>query len=257
MRQALYAEWTKLRTVASIAWLLLGAIVLTVLLSAGVAATTHISGDGRADPTKLSLIGVDLGQAVIAVLAIMAISEEYGTGMIRVSLAAIPRRLMLLTAKAVMVAALVLVAGVVAVGGCLLAGRLLLPGAGLNATHGYALVSLGHGPTFRAATGSVLYLILIALFSLGIAATVRDTGVSIGMVLALLYVFPILAQVVTDPTWHRHLQQVAPMMAGLAIQSTMNLSSLPIGPWAGLSVVAAWAGLALLIGGVALCVRDA
>lgn len=257
MSRALHAEWTKLRTVASAGWLLIGTIALTVGLSAGVAATTHISASGGQDPTRLSLIGVDLGQAVIAVLAILAISEEYGTGMIRVSLTAMPRRLVLLAAKAVNVAGVALAAGLVAVAGCLVVGRLLLPGAGLNAAHGYTLISLSQAATLRAAAGSVLYFILIALLSLGVATAIRDTGVAVGVVLGLLYVLPILAQVVTDPTWHRHLQQIAPMIAGLAIQSTTNLNSLPIGPWPGLGVVAAWAALALLIGGVLLCVRDA
>jgi ABC-2 type transport system permease protein len=86
------------------------------------------------------------------------------------------------------VAGLTLAAGVLGVAGCLLAGRLLLPDAGLDPDHGYALVSIGHGPTPRAAAGSVLYLVLIGLLALGVATAVRDTAVSIGAVLALLYV---------------------------------------------------------------------
>lgn len=257
MRLALHAEWTKLRTVASAGWLLIGIIALTIGLSVGVAATIHISADSGQDPTRLSLIGVDLGQAVIAVLAILAISEEYGSGMIRVSLTAMPRRLVLLGAKAINVTGLALAAGLVAVAGCLVVGRLMLPADGLNAAHGNTLVSLSQAATLRAAAGSVIYLTLIALLSLGVATAIRDTGVAVGVVLGLLYVLPILAQVVTDPTWHRHLQQITPMIAGLAIQSTTNLGSLPIGPWVGLGVVAAWAALGLLSGGVLLCVRDA
>ena len=69
-----------------------------------------------------------------------------------------------------------------AVAGCLLAGRLLLPAAGLDPAHGYALVSLGHAATLRAAAGSVLYLVLIALLALGIATAIRDTAASIGAV---------------------------------------------------------------------------
>ncbi len=53
-------------------------------------------GGAGQDPTKLALIGVDLGQAVIAVLAVLAVTEEYGTGMIRVTLAAMPRRAVML-----------------------------------------------------------------------------------------------------------------------------------------------------------------
>ena len=66
----------------------------------------------------------------------------------------------------------------------------------------------------RAAAGSVLYLALIALLSLGIATAVRDSAVAIGVVLGLLYLFPIIAAVVR-PAWQRHLEQIAPMTAGL------------------------------------------
>ena len=108
----------------------------------------------------------------------------------------------------------------------------------------------------RAAIGSILYLALIALLSLGVATIIRDTAVSIGVVLGLLYLPPILAQAVADPL-RRHLLQIAPMSAGLAIQATTNLRALPIAPWAGLGVLATWATASLLIGGLLLRLRDA
>ena len=58
-------------------------------------------------------------------------------------------------------------------------------------------------------------------------------------------------------TVSRHLQQIGPMTAGLAIQATTGLNSLPISPWAGLGVLAAWAAGALLLGGLLLRLRDA
>src|SRR6266487_1736681 len=98
---------------------------------------------------------------------------------------------------------------------------------------------------------------LTALLSLGIAAAVRDGAAAIGIVLGLLYLFPILGQVVGGGTAHRHLEQLAPMTAGLAIQATTGLRSLPISPWAGLGVLAGWAAAALLAGGTLLRLRDA
>jgi ABC-2 type transport system permease protein len=62
---------------------------------------------------------------------------------------------------------------------------------------------------------------------------------------------------VTDTVWHRHLEQIGPMTAGLAIQATTDLHSLPISPWAGLGVLALWAGAALATGGILLRFRDA
>jgi ABC-2 type transport system permease protein len=76
-------------------------------------------------------------------------------------------------------------------------------------------------------------------------------------VLGLLFLFPIIAAVVTDPHWQRHLQQIAPMNAGLYIQATTGLRSLPLTPWEGLGVLAAWAAGALLAGGILLRLRDA
>jgi len=90
---ALHAEWTKLRTLASTFWLLLATAALTVTVSAAAAAAVRCpSGHCAEDPAKISLTGIYLGQAVVAVVAVMAISGEYGTGMIRVTLAAMPRR---------------------------------------------------------------------------------------------------------------------------------------------------------------------
>jgi ABC-2 type transport system permease protein len=174
-----------------------------------------------------------------------------------VTLAAIPRRPTVIAAKAAIVGTMALVVGTIAVLGCLLAGRLILPANGFTPAHGHALLSLADGPTLRAAAGSVLYLALIALLSLGIGTAVRDSATAIAVVLGLLFLFPILTQVVTDPHWQRHLEQIAPMTAGLTIQDTTNLDSLPISPWAGLGVLAAWAAAALIGGGLVLRLRDA
>jgi ABC-2 type transport system permease protein len=256
LQDALHAEWTKMRTSPGGTWLALAALVLTAGLGAATAATTRYIPGAAQDPTKISLTGIDLGQAVVAILAVLTISGEYSTRLITTTLTAIPRRSTMLAAKATVVTAMVLAAAAAAVLCSVLAGRLLLPGNGFTTAHGYVLLSLGHGPVLRAAAGSVLYLALIALLSLGIATVVRDSATAIGTVLALLYLFPIIASAVTDPTWQRHLQQISPMDAGLAIQNTTNLHGLPIGPWAGLGVLAAWATVAMLAATASLRLRD-
>ncbi|MFI5079466.1 MAG: ABC transporter permease [Streptosporangiales bacterium] len=258
LRDALHAEWTKLRTAPGTFGLLVAAVALTVAVSAAAAAATRCPAAGCGqDPAQVGLTGVYLGQVVVAVVAVLAISGEYSSGMIRTTLAAMPRRTTVLAAKAALVTGLTLAAGTVAVLGSLLAGRLILPGRGFTAAHGFAPLSLADGPVLRAAAGSVLYLALIALLGLGVASAVRDSAVAIGIVLGLLYLFPIVAAVVSDPHVQRHLQQVAPMTAGLEIQATTGLRSLPLSPWAGLGVLAAWAAAALLAGGLLLRLRDA
>jgi ABC-2 type transport system permease protein len=258
MTSALHAEWTKQRTIASTRWLLLSSIGLIIGLAALVAlASSYTTTGSGQDITKLSLTGILLGQAIIAIVAVLAVSDEYSTGMIRLTLTAMPRRSQVLAAKAAILAVGVLAVGTIAVSGSLLAGRLILPANGFTAAHGYPLLSLSHGPTLRAAVGSVLYLVLIALFSLGIATAVRESAAATGAVLGLLYLFPIIAHVVGDPSFQRHVEQIAPMTAGLAIQSTTNLHKLPIAPWTGLAVMAAWATASLLTGGLLLQRRDA
>jgi ABC-2 type transport system permease protein len=243
MRAALHAEWTKLRTSPDTIWLLPVLIVVTIGLGVTVDATTDcLSRECGKDLTKLSLTGVQLAQAVVAVLAVMVMGNEHSTGMLRVTLTAVPRRSAVLAAKAVVVTAVVAATAVPAVLGSLAAAAFLLP---------------DHAFGVRPAVGSVLYLVLIGLLSLGTATAVRNPAAAIGVVLGLIYVLPILTQAVTDPDWQRHLLQIGPMNAGLAVQVTMDVERLPIGPWAGLGVVAGWAGLALLAGALLLERRDA
>jgi ABC-2 type transport system permease protein len=258
MRCALHAEWTKQRTLPGTIGLLAAAAILTIAVSAAAAGATRCPHGAACpvDTVKLSLTGIQFGQAAVAILAVLTVGGEYSTGMIRTTLSAMPRRGTVLAAKAATVAVPVLAAATVAVLGSLLAGQLLLPGHGFTPAHGFSSLSLADGPVLRATAGSVLYLGLIALLAVGVAAVVRDTGAAIGVVLGLLYLFPIVAAA-ANPHWQRRLERIGPMTAGLQIQATTNLHGQAISPWAGLGVLAAWAAAALLAGGLLLRVRDA
>ena len=259
MACALRAEWTKLRTLPGAGWLALGGIASTVAVSAMVSAALSCTSSAGCHPdlTRLSLTGTEAGQAVVAIAAVLAVGGEYGTGMIAATLTAMPRRVTMLAAKAAVVTGLTLAAGTVAVLGCLLAGRLILPGHGYTPATGYPDLSLADPVVLRAAAGTVLYLALIALLSLGVATALREPAAAMGAVLGLLYLFPILGQVAGSPGMARHIEQAGPMTAGLEIQASTGLNGLPIGPWAGLGVLAAWAAAALLAGGTLLRRRDA
>jgi ABC-2 type transport system permease protein len=250
---ALRSEWTKLRTSPGTAAMLVGIVALTVGMSAASAATAGCpAGDGCViDPARTGLAGVALGQAVAVVLGVLLLGGEYGTGLISVSLAATPRRTSLLLAKAANLVALVAVSGALGVLGSYVTSRLLLPG------RGYHLGSLTEPTVLRAVGGSLLYLILISLLGLGLAAIVREPAAAIGIGLSLLYVFPLVTAVVTDKHWKRHLEQIQPMAAGLDIQATVNLHGLVLSPWAGLGVLTAWALAALAVGWLLLIGRDA
>ena len=247
-------EWIKARTVASTGWLLAAAVALGVGLSAAICAVVHYQTGGGQDPTKLALSGIQLAQALIAIWAVRAVTGEYRSGMIRTTLAAVPQRANLVAAKTAVVTALALAASTVTVIGSLLAAHALLSANGFTTAHGLPL-PLGAGPTLRAALGSILYLGLISLLAAGAALAVRDTAATTGVVLGLLYLFPLAAQLAGNATWQRHLQQIGPTTAGLNIQATTNLGTLPIQPWAGLAVLAAWAVGSILVGSLVLHLR--
>ena len=250
------AEWTKARTVVSTPWLLVGLAAVTVGVGTLAAGTLHI-GD-CADPAncgedfaKLSLSGLWLSQVVAAVLGVLILGNEYGTRMITVTVAAVPRRMSVLAGKAGVVLALVLLPAVPGVLAAFALARSIL------ARSGFPLPEAITGASVRAAAGTVLYLGLIALLALGVTAVVRDTAGSLSAVLLLLYVTPALSLVVSDPIWHERLQKYSPLTAGMAIQATTNLDALPISPWRGLGVLAAWTAVALLAGAVSFVARDA
>jgi ABC-2 type transport system permease protein len=233
MRQAIEAEWTKLRTTPGTGWLLLGAVVVTVSLSALASAAASGCPPGSAcgdDPIGTSLTGVQLGQVVVAILAVQIVGGEHGVGMLRTTLVAVPQRLRVLAAKALVSGGVVLVAGLAGVGGSLVAGHVLLPE--------WLPLSLTDGDTLRAGAAAVAYLVLIACLSLGIAVALRDSAASIGAVLALLFLFPLVRLSVTDPDWQRRIDQISPSDAGFA-------------------VLVGWAVGSLVVGGLLLHHRDA
>jgi ABC-2 type transport system permease protein len=254
--QALRAEWTKFATVAGPAWLLAGVVALIVAVGAAAASAARCqSARCGVDPATVSFTGIYPGQAVAAVAGVLAIGNEYSTGMIKLSLTAMPRRLTWFLAKAAVLTAPVLTASALAVAGAALAGRLILPGRGLTPAHGYP--SLTSATDVRAAAGAVLYLTLIALLGLGLAAAVRDSAAAIGLVLGILYLFPLAADLVSSPALARHLDQIGPLPAGLDAQATIGVRDLPLSPWPGLGVVALWTAGALLLGALVLSLRDA
>jgi ABC-2 type transport system permease protein len=262
MRHALHGEWTKFRSVPSTPWLVFAVAATTIAVGAvatGSIDTSHCPSPAECfeDTTKLSLTGVWVGQIAVVVLAVLAITDEYGTGTIQPTLTANPRRPTVLLTKAMIVTGAVLTAASLGVLGSLLAGRLQLPGNGFSLANGYPPLSLADGPTARAAAGTVLYFGLIGLLSLGIGLIIRDTAGAIIAVLTMLYIFPVIASFVSDPHWVKRLQQIAPMTAGLNIQATTGLDRLAIGPWPGLGVLAGWSAGAMLLGLLLFKLRDA
>jgi ABC-2 type transport system permease protein len=259
--QAVRAEWIKLRSVRSSAGMVVAAVSFsllgTFLLCAG--STTEGGSPGRPgdnDIVRDSLAGVWLGQILFAVLAVLLVTSEYSTGTIRATFAALPRRRIVLVAKTVVTGAVVLVGGLLTATACFLLGQSLLRGNGFDYAGGYPHASLTDGPALRAVVGSGLYLAGLALLALGIAAIVRHTATAITVVLALMFVPPLATSAL--PEGLSELVQKASPMAGLAVQETVERpDSIPIGPWAGLAVVGAYALGALALAAFLIQRRDA
>ncbi len=249
------AEWAKTWSDPGTGWLLGALVALSVTVGAVAIgrARCPAAGCGQ-DPARISLTGVYLGQAVAALAGVAAIGGEYSTGMIRISLTAVPRRGRLLAAKAAVLAGPVLAASTLTAGVSMLAGRLVLPGHGFTGAHGFDLAG---GAMWRAAGSAALYLMLVAVLSLGVTTVVRDSPAAIGIALGLIYVFPVVTGLISNPAIQRRLQQAGPMSAGLDSMATTGLRPLPLTPWQGLAVVALWAAAALLLGGVMLRLHDA
>lgn len=260
LREAVHAEWTKFRTVSITGWLVLTTVI--VIIGVSVIASSVVKCGTTAkfcsiDPTVIGLTGVIVGQVTLAVLAALNASSEYSSGMMHISLTAVPRRTTMLIAKALVVTAAALVVGVIGVLASVLIGQPLQSENGLTAHNGFLPMGLTQGAVLRAAGGSVLYLVLVALLSLGLAIALRDSGLAITVVLGLVLVLPLIGKLVFNAHWERRFQRYSPMDAGLAVQATRNVARLPIGPWEGLGVMGLWTAAALLAGWLVLRFRDA
>jgi ABC-2 type transport system permease protein len=259
--EAVRAEWIKLRTIRSTAWALLAfagvSILFTTLTTSGSSTTGGSPGHpGDNDIILDSLSGIWFGQIGAAVLAVLAITSEYSTRMIRTTLAANPRRRTMLGAKTAVVAAVVLVLGFAVSVACFLIGQWFLRRGGFTYENGYPAVSLGDGEAFRAVALGTIYLGLLAVFSIGVGAIVRHTAGAITLVLAVLLA-PVIAFSFLPERLAEPLEKFSLLGAGIAGQQIVDRADFSIGPWAGLAVVTAYAVAALVVALVVIAKRDA
>lgn len=236
LRRVVGAEWIKTRSIRSTQWSLVALAVATigiaVLACAREAAHWNLMSldDQRStDVTNLSLNGWYLGQLVVGVLGVLAITSEYGNGMIRTTFAAVPQRRLLLAAKAVVLGAVVLVVGLVLSFASFLIGQTLLAGTHFGAT-------LSNGDVLRAVVGAALYATTIALLGLGLGALFRSTAGAVSGLFGVLFLPPVLAEAFSG-SWHRTIQRYAPMNAGSRILTVLP-SQNALSPWTGMAVLA-------------------
>jgi len=229
------SEWTKFSSLRSTWWSIAAAIVLTVglgvLLSALAGSDTHASG-AAADVAGRSEIGNLLSSLTLGVLAVLLIAGEYGTGMIRSSMTAVPRRLPVLWGKlAVFVGVLLplsLLTSVLAFAFGQLAWR----------AQGRPAVWFGDPDVVRIVFGSALSLVVLGICGLAIGTLVRSTAGGITAVVGLFFVVPTLFQAM--PANIADLARFLPSNAGGALWNA-SLSSRSMAPWTGFGLLCAYA----------------
>ena len=248
-RQAARMEWIKLRSLRSTPWMLLATTVGMIAIGVVAMANTEAPSPADAasfDPVNNVLAGVVLGQLVIGLMAVLAVTAEYSSGSIKSTLAAVPDRRMMLAAKAAVVGLVSLVVGEVVTVVTFFAGTMAMAG-------GVPRPSLGDSGVLRAVVLSGVYLATVGLIGVGLGAAIRHSAAAIGALLGLFFVLPGLLAGLTGTT-------VSKFLPTLIFSSSLGVShdvSDVLTPWVGFAVLWLYVVAALGIGGWLLTRRDA
>jgi len=243
-------EWIKLRTLRSTWWTL----AVTAAAGAAMAVAIGLNTISRnADLTNNVLAGVIPGLLLIGVLGVLVITSEYTSGMIRATLAAAPRRPLLLAAKAGVFGAMALAVGEAAAFLAFFAG-------GAAFRHGLSAPALSQPGVLRAVLLGGASYCLIGLLGLGLGAIIRHTAAAIAVLVAGVYLIgPIIGAAA-----HALAAYLPIFIIGNSLTTTTPERCTGTGPcphflsaWAGLGVLSLYAAVALAIGGWLLVRRDA
>jgi ABC-2 type transport system permease protein len=261
----LHSEWVKLRSLRSTIWSYLVLILLPIgigVLLASLANTDGktLTGDvARNALVQYSTSGATISVLVVAVIGALVVTGEYGTGMIRSTFAAVPRRWEALAAKGVVLAASVFVASAISVWAT---AFITMPIANANGVQ----ASLD-GSVAMPLLGASVYLTLIGLLAFAVGIILRSTAGAIASVLGLMLVAPVIVQLIqgfTNAKWLGTVNNVLPQNAGQPLMQfgTEDTSGwhdgvLALGGWSGFAVLAAWVVVATVTALVLAQKRDA
>jgi ABC-2 type transport system permease protein len=252
--RVLRSEWTKLRTQPSALWALLSAVI--VVIGFGIlysllrgARPPHGAAAIRSfDPVSVSLSGMQLAQIAVGVLGVLVITSEYATGLIRTSLAAVPRRLPVLWGKAGLLVAVTFAVSLPAAFAVFLAGQSILGRHHLG-------VTLSQPGVARAVIGSALYLAVAGLVGLGLGTLLRSTAGGIAALFGLLFAVQIAAGLLPG-SWSQDVGKYLPATAGLAVTSVRPDPS-SLAPWVGFGVFCLYAAVLLSLASLRIRRGDA
>jgi ABC-2 type transport system permease protein len=244
-------EWIKLRTLRSTWWTL----VITAAGAVGIGVAVGLNTKNAAgDLTNNALAGIIPALLLSGVLGVLVMTSEYSSGMIRATLAASPRRPLLLAAKAAVFGAVALAVGQAAAFTAFFAG-----GAALR--HAIPAPTLSQPGVLRAVLLSGVSFCLIGLLGLGLGAIIRHTAAAIAVLVGGVYV---VAQFIGAAA-HPAAAYMPILIIGNSLSTTKPVScggsaaQCPhfLSPWVGLAVLGLYAAAALGIGCWLLARRDA
>jgi ABC-2 type transport system permease protein len=257
--RVMLAEWTKIRTLRSTGWTLASLFVVTVGFSGLVSWATIVTlptapeeaGPGPGDILTVVLSGLTLSQLAIAVLGALVITGEYSTGGIRSTLTAVPGRLRLLAAKAVVFFLVALAVGLVTVLVAFYVAQLILATKGLN-------IGIGDPQVLRCLLGGGLYLAGSGMFGFGIGALVRHSAGAITAAVGVLLVMPLLVLIIPGSIGDTIAKYFTANAGNLITQFDQGGALVGmLSPWQGYAVFTVEWAVVLVIAAVLMRRRDA
>ncbi|MGH1564003.1 ABC transporter permease [Mumia sp. DW29H23] len=247
----LRSEWIKLRTVRS-TWWTLAALVglgagLTIVMCWGNAEWLASEG---ADESPGSFItwGMMIAQITAVVLGVLAVTNEYGTGMVRTTFAAVPRRGRVFAAKALLVSGVLFVVGTATALIGYFGGNFFLDREGI----GMAL----EGDVLRSMYGSGLYMAGLGLLSLAVGTLLRHTAGAITITIAVVFVVSNMVALIPGDIG-LFIERVMPGNAGSSVAVPVAFNPNLLDPWAGFAIFAAEIAVLMTLAAIALRRRDA
>ncbi|MFJ6573724.1 ABC transporter permease [Streptomyces sp. NPDC091292] len=244
--RVLRSEWSKFWSLRS-SWITL-AVSVVVMIAFGVIAAAVYSppSDGSApgtDAVSLALVGTSISGLIVGVLGVLMSAGEYGTGMVRSTYAAVPRRWLVLASKTAVIGSLVLVLSTLA--------ALISFGLGKAGLHGEKIaLAVGDDGVLRSLAGAGIYLALFAMLGVALGSLVRSTSGSIAALVGVVMLLPGLTAVLPGDM-QDSLDPYLPGNAGASIYS-LHTASDSLSPGAGFTVFAVWVAVALAAAAIRL-----
>ncbi|MFF9409428.1 ABC transporter permease [Streptomyces anandii] len=243
-RRVLRAEWAKLWSLRS-TWITLGLGLLFLVAFGLIAATRYRSGIGsgrmdrdfaRSTAVSLSLFGTNFAQLALGVLGVLVTAGEYSTGVIRSTMAAVPRRLPVLWSKAAVFGTVALALGTAGAFVAFLFGSRIVSGTP-------AALGLSHSGVVRSLLGAGLYLGLVAVIGIALGALLRSVAGGISVLVATLMLIPGLVTLLPT-SWQSDISPYLPSNAGQSMFA-LTQDAGTLSPANGLLVFLGWTVLAL------------